>query len=106
LEIQDYMDKHKAESEAHDEHYFEIRIGINSGPVVAGVVGTKKFAFDIWGDTVNTAARMESNAQVGQINISGTTYDLVKDIFECTSRGKIEAKHKGEIEMFFVGNRK
>ncbi len=106
LEIQDYMNLHKAEAEARNEHYFEIRIGINSGPVVAGVVGTKKFAFDIWGDTVNTAARMESNAEVGQINISGSTYELVKNDFECASRGKIEAKHKGETEMFFVGERK
>jgi class 3 adenylate cyclase len=106
IEIQEYMDQHKAEALARGENYFEIRIGVNSGPVVAGVVGSKKFAFDIWGDTVNTAARMESNAQVGQINISGSTYELVKDHFECTSRGKIEAKHKGEIEMFFVGNRK
>jgi len=81
---------------------FEIRIGINSGSLVAGIVGVKKFAYDIWGDTVNTAARMQSSGEIGKINISSVTYDLVKDHFTCTSRGKIEAKHKGLVEMYFV----
>jgi class 3 adenylate cyclase len=81
---------------------FDIRIGINSGPVVAGIVGVKKFAYDIWGDTVNTAARMEQNSEAGKINISGSTYELVKDHFECEHRGKIAAKNKGEIDMYFV----
>jgi len=80
----------------------DIRIGINSGPVVAGIVGVKKFAYDIWGDTVNTAARMEQQSESGKINISGSTYELVKDMAECTYRGKIEAKNKGEIDMYFV----
>jgi len=81
---------------------FAIRIGIHSGPVVAGIVGVKKFAYDIWGDTVNTAARMEQNSEAGKINISGRTYELVKDKFNCVHRGKIAAKNKGEIDMYFV----
>ncbi len=81
---------------------FHIRIGIHSGSVVAGIVGVKKFAYDIWGDTVNTAARMESNSEPGKINISQTTYELVKDKFTCTYRGEIEAKGKGMLKMYFV----
>ncbi|ALI99657.1 adenylate/guanylate cyclase domain-containing protein [Rufibacter tibetensis] len=84
------------------KHKFEIRVGIHTGPVVAGIVGTKKFAYDIWGDTVNTAARMESSGVEGKINISGATYELVKDEFICSHRGKVEAKNKGEIDMYFV----
>lgn len=81
---------------------FNIRVGINSGPVVAGIVGVKKYAYDIWGDAVNTAARMEQNSQAGKINMSGSTYQLVKNGFTCEHRGKIEAKNKGEIDMYFV----
>lgn len=84
------------------KHKFEIRIGIHTGPVVAGIVGTQKFAYDIWGDTVNTAARMESSCQEGKVNISGATYELVKEDFVCSYRGKIDAKNKGEIDMYFV----
>ena len=82
--------------------FFEIRIGVHTGPVVAGIVGVKKFAYDIWGDTVNTASRMESSGEVGKVNISGTTYELVKDKFNCIHRGKVQAKGKGEIDMYFV----
>jgi ligand-binding sensor domain-containing protein/class 3 adenylate cyclase len=82
---------------------FNIRIGIHSGSAVAGVVGVTKFAYDIWGDTVNTAARMEQTSEPGRINISGATYDLVKDDFPCVYRGKLPAKGKGEIDMYFVG---
>lgn len=81
---------------------FDIRIGINTGPVVAGVVGTKKFAFDIWGDTVNVASRMESMSEPGKINISEATYNLVKEKFECEYRGEIEAKNRGKMKMYFV----
>lgn len=84
------------------ERVFEIRIGINSGPVVAGIVGVKKFAYDIWGDTVNTAARMEQHGEPGKINISESTYQQVKEVFRCIRRGRIAAKNKGEIEMYFV----
>lgn len=82
---------------------FEMRIGVHSGTVVAGVVGVKKFAYDIWGDTVNTAARMQQHGEPGKINISQTTYELVKDSFCCEYRGEVEAKGKGGIKMYFVG---
>ena len=85
---------------------FEIRIGIHSGSVVAGIVGVKKFAYDIWGDTVNTAARMEQNSEGGRINISAATYELVKDKFACEYRGEIEAKGKGKLGMYFVDSPK
>ncbi|QNJ98763.1 adenylate/guanylate cyclase domain-containing protein [Constantimarinum furrinae] len=81
---------------------FEIRIGINTGPVVAGVVGTKKFAYDIWGDTVNIASRMESNSTPGKINISEDTYALVKESVSCDFRGEIRVKNKGKMKMYFV----
>lgn len=98
LEIRDFMEAQKASNPAA----FQIRIGINSGPVVAGIVGVKKFAYDIWGDTVNTAARMEQHGEVGKVNISAATYELVKDSFQCSFRGELEAKHKGRMGMYFV----
>jgi len=84
------------------ERTFEIRIGIHSGSVVAGIVGVKKFAYDIWGDTVNTAARMEQNSEAGKINISATTFELVKDKFTCEYRGEIDAKGKGMLKMYYI----
>jgi class 3 adenylate cyclase len=81
---------------------WNIRIGIHSGNVVAGVIGETKFAFDIWGDTVNTAARMESSSSPGNINISETTFELVKNQVQCAYRGKIQVKSKGEMNMYFV----
>jgi adenylate cyclase len=95
LEIVEYMKQ--------EGHKFEVRIGVNSGPVVAGIVGVKKYAYDIWGDTVNTAARMEQNSEAGKINISGATYELIKEDFNCEHRGMIQAKNKGEVDMYFVG---
>ncbi|MGB0524983.1 MAG: adenylate/guanylate cyclase domain-containing protein [Flammeovirgaceae bacterium] len=80
----------------------QLRVGIHTGRVVAGVVGKKKFAYDIWGDAVNLAARMESNGEAGKVNISGATYELVKEEFSCDYRGKVEVKHKGEVDMYFV----
>lgn len=85
---------------------FDVRIGIHSGSVVAGIVGIKKFAYDIWGDTVNVAARMEQNSEPGKVNISQNTYELVKDQFEFTHRGEIEAKNKGKLGMYFVNGSK
>ncbi len=92
--------------EAENETRFNIRIGINTGPVVAGVVGSKKFAYDIWGDTVNIASRMESNSEPGRINISENTYQLIKDSFACEYRGELEVKNRGSLKMYFVNNTK
>ena len=81
---------------------FNGRIGINTGPVVAGIVGIKKYSYDIWGDTVNIAARMEQSSQPGRINVSGSTHNLIKNEFNCEYRGKIEAKGKGAVDMYFI----
>lgn len=101
LEMRDFIQKYNQSLEPGNPTW-NIRIGVNTGPVVAGVIGIKKFAYDIWGDTVNTAARMESSGKVGKVNISGSTYALVKDYFKAEHRGKIAAKNKGEIDMYFV----
>ena len=101
IEIRDFI-LSLQEDELTGSQYFDIRIGIHSGPLVAGVVGFKKFAYDIWGDTVNTAARMEQNSDSNKINISQATYELIKNKFECIGRGKQPAKNKGLIDMYFV----
>ena len=102
LEMQQYMLKLKTTSEIEGMKFWDIRIGIHTGTVVAGVVGQKKLSYDIWGDTVNTASRMESSGDAGKINISGTTYEFVKDFFICEHRGKMPVKYKGELDMYFV----
>src|SRR5512133_2606081 len=102
LEMKTYMTKLKETSEIAGMKFWDIRIGIHTGTVVAGVVGHKKLSYDIWGDTVNTASRMESSGEAGKINISGTTYEFVKDFFTCEYRGKMPVKYKGELEMYFV----
>jgi len=137
LEMQAFMIARKNERDAQGLPAFEMRVGIHTGPVVAGIVGVKKFQYDIWGDTVNTASRMESSGAVGEVNISEATYALVKDaiigedgvastlpaqgrddrvdgnndgdgmtatehVFTFTPRGKVQAKGKGEMEMYFV----
>ena len=113
LALRDFIEHGKQDKIARGLPFFEVRIGIHTGPVVAGIVGVKKFAYDIWGDTVNTASRMESSGEPGRVNISEATYALVKEVkevrdgrelpaFEFTPRGKVQAKGKGEVEMWFV----
>jgi adenylate cyclase len=102
LEMQEFLSEQRAERMRMGKPFFEARIGMHTGPVVAGVVGVNKFAYDIWGDTVNIAARMESQCEEGRINISETTYNLVRYTFECSYRGKVEAKNKGAIDMYYV----
>lgn len=102
LEMQQFVRHTIEERKAAGKIFFEIRVGIHTGPLVAGIVGLRKFAYDIWGDTVNVAARMEQHGEEGRINITGSTYELIKDKFQCTYRGKIEAKNKGQIDMYFV----
>ena len=102
LEIQQFMQQWKEEKTREGKPFWEIRLGVHTGPLIAGIVGVKKFAYDIWGDTVNTASRMESSGEPGKVNISGDTYEWVKDFFECSHRGKVEAKNKGKVDMYFV----
>lgn len=102
LEIQAFMKAYSEQRMKEGKEPIPMRLGIHTGPVVAGIVGVKKFAYDIWGDTVNTASRMESSGEPGTVNISQTTYNLVKDKFVCINRGKLEAKNKGLINMYFV----
>ena len=104
MEMKDFILERKAYCLEVNKAYFEMRVGVHTGPIVAGVVGVKKFQYDIWGDTVNTASRMESNGKIGKLNISHTTHELIKDDpqFKFENRGKIKAKGKGEIEMWFV----
>lgn len=101
LEMRQFVQHMKMEKHEGLPRY-DIRIGINSGPVVAGIVGTKKFAYDIWGDTVNIAARMEKAGTANSINISESTYHLIKDDFQCIHRGEVEVRHKGKMNMYFV----
>ena len=101
MEIAAFVEETKNDMAA-SELTFDIRIGINTGPVVAGVVGTHKFAYDIWGDAVNVASRMESMSEPGRINISENTYALIKKDADCEYRGEIEVKNRGKLKMYFV----
>jgi class 3 adenylate cyclase/integral membrane sensor domain MASE1 len=102
LEILDFMNNHNGDRATRDLEPMEIRIGVNVGPVVAGVLGTRKYAYDIWGSTVNIASRMESNGTPGVVNISAATYELVKEKYICRYRGKVYAKNVGDVDMYFV----
>lgn len=104
LEMQDFVIQRAIENEQLQKPFFEMRLGIHAGPIVAGIVGVKKFQYDVWGDTVNTASRIESNGMVGKVNISESLYRLIKDeeCFTFEYRGNIIAKGKGEIAMYFV----
>jgi class 3 adenylate cyclase len=102
IEIQDFIDLLRTMKKLKNIPYWELRLGIHTGSVMAGVVGEKKFAYDVWGDTVNIASRMESSGTPGRINISEQTYQIVKTRFECEYRGKVNAKNKGEIDMYYL----
>jgi class 3 adenylate cyclase len=100
------MDNYMSRKEREGRRIWSYRIGIHSGPVTAGVIGSKKFAFDIWGDTVNVASRMESHAAPGTINVSEATYQLVRDRLHCESRGFVDVKGKGQMMMYRLVQRR
>jgi len=102
LKIQDYIRGLNEKRTAAGLPPWDLHIGIHTGPLVAGVVGRKKFAYDIWGDTVNIASRMESCGESGKVNISDATFAMVKDWLTCLYRGKVSAKNKGDVDMYFV----
>ena len=102
LTLAEFMRELRAQREATGLPAWQLRIGINTGPLVAGVIGTEKFAYDVWGDTVNIASRLESSGEPGRVNISADTYEIVKPFFVCEYRGLIKAKSKGEIAMYFA----
>ncbi|MEZ4738513.1 MAG: adenylate/guanylate cyclase domain-containing protein [Flavobacteriales bacterium] len=104
LDMQDFMRTYSAQRIAANKLYFQMRLGIHTGPVIAGIVGVKKYAYDIWGDTVNVASRMESSGEVGAVNISESTYELVRHApgLHIVPRGMVEAKGKGRMAMYFV----
>ena len=104
LAMQKFMQERRIQNQQNGRVGFEMRCGIHTGPVVAGIVGVKKFQYDIWGDTVNTASRIESTGEINKVNISESTYHLISEDpqFSFTNRGKIMAKNKGEIQMYFV----
>ena len=101
LQLIDIMNEFNEKQSANNEPIWELRVGVHTGELIA-VVGKKKFAYDVWGDTVNVASRMESNSEPGKLNISKETYVEVKSFFNCTYRGEIYAKNRGELGMYFV----
>jgi PAS domain S-box-containing protein len=106
LKIQKFMLDYGVEKRKNGENPWELRLGIHTGEVIAGVIGKKKFAYDIWGDAVNKASRMEQAGEVGKVNVSGNTYEYIKDYFDCTHRGKIEVKNSIQLDMYFVNRLK
>ena len=102
LEIQQLMAKMKADSIKKGEGFWEVRIGIHTGDVIAGVIGSKRIAYDIWGSTVNIAQRMETSGETWKVNISESTFEHISPYFKCTDRGKIPTKNTGEVSMYYV----
>jgi adenylate cyclase len=103
VEMQEFLSDMKHEKIIQNKPIFEARMGIHTGPVVAGVVGVKKFAYDIWGDTVNIAARVQEACEPNEINITEAVYNEIRYSFTCQYRGKLPAKNKGDIDMYYVG---
>ena len=106
LAMQKYMNEDAEKKISEGKIPWRLRCGIHTGKIVAGVIGKKKFAYDIWGDTVNTASRMESSGEAGKVNVSGVTFEYINKYFDCEPRGKIYAKNKGQIDMYFVNGLK
>ncbi len=104
IEMQQYMKQSNLTQKKTNMDFWELRIGVHTGPVISGIIGRKKLSFDIWGDSVNIASRMESSGVAGKINVSGVTYNLIKDFFVCEYRGKMPIKYKGETDMYFVNS--
>ncbi|MEM6807197.1 MAG: adenylate/guanylate cyclase domain-containing protein, partial [Bacteroidota bacterium] len=102
LEMQSFLTAYKKTRQEQGLPFFEARVGIHTGPVVSGIVGIHKFSYDVWGDTVNMASRMEDGGAVGKVNISQATYEIVQNDFLCQHRGQIDVKHKGKMDMYFV----
>jgi class 3 adenylate cyclase len=102
LHLQRIIKELGKDREERGQRAWQLRVGIHTGPVVAGVVGQQKMTYDIWGDTVNIAKRIESACIPGMVNVSYSTHEIIKDFFECEHRGKVLAKHKGHIDMYFV----
>jgi class 3 adenylate cyclase len=100
-----FMEGFKRKKVARGEPHWELRCGVHTGPLMAGIIGEKKFAYDIWGDTVNIASRLESSCEAGYVNISKEVYEMVRDRFECLHRGRIAIKNRGEIDMYLVTDR-
>ena len=106
LAMQEYMEAKNVQRKKKGKQPWGLRVGIHTGPIVAGVVGNKKYAYDIWGDTVNIASRMESKGEIGKVNISAATYALINDTYSCQYRGKIAANNKGNVNMYFIEKEK
>jgi class 3 adenylate cyclase len=106
FEFRDFVNKEATLKQNLNQSFLRMRIGIHCGPLIAGVVGSRKFAYDVWGDTVNIAARMEQSGEPDGINVSESVYELVKNEFDFVYRGEIEAKNKGRLKMYFVTGEK
>lgn len=106
LDMFSFLKKSDIDENRSGAKLWEMRIGINTGPIMAGIVGEKKFVYDIWGDAVNVASRLETADEPGRINISGLTYKRIRDYFECEHRGNIMVKNRGLIDMYFVNRLK
>jgi class 3 adenylate cyclase len=106
LEIQHHMERTNMQREKMRMPRWDMRIGLHSGPIIAGVVGEKKFTFDVWGDAVNIAALMEKEGELGRVNVSQTTFQQVSEAFETEERGEIDSGKKGLLTMYFVNRLK